>query len=170
MRLRDGRGTWGSGSGALSSLSQTPPGSKLRSDISSAEIRKHTLKGAVVRPCDPSPSRCEVWQASGSGGESGSESDRGLPALTRACFSLLPSSHPSSSSPAPPCRSLVSVPPPGLGHAPVHFRLLLWPPWLLQDEEEEGGSPQTAGNGCVNRTGAPSKAPQVPGPQAPASG
>lgn len=72
---------------------------------------------------------------------------------------LSPVSLPPPSSSAFPCRSLVSSPRPGPGHAPVHFRLLLWPPRFLRDEEEEGGSSQAAGNSGVSGTGGPSSAP-----------
>lgn len=72
---------------------------------------------------------------------------------------LSPVSLPPPSSSAFPCRSLVSSPRPGPGHAPVHFRLLLWPPRFLQDEEEEGGSSQAAGNSGVSGTRGPSSAP-----------
>ena len=66
---------------------------------------------------------------------------------------------PPPSTSAFPCRSLVSSPRPGPGHAPVHFRLLLRPPRFLQDEAEEGGSSQAAGNRGVSRTGDHSSAP-----------
>lgn len=67
--------------------------------------------------------------------------------LTPAYLSLLPLL------PRPPLQISGEQPQPGPGHAPVHLRLLLRPPRLLQDEEEEGGSSQRAGNGGVSRTG-----------------
>ncbi|OPJ66004.1 hypothetical protein AV530_004397 [Patagioenas fasciata monilis] len=38
---------------------------------------------------------------------------------------------------------------PAPGDAPVHLRLLLWAPWLLQDEEEERRGQRGAGDGGV---------------------
>ena len=78
---------------------------------------------------------------------------RGSPGVNPSLL-LSPAFLPPPSSSAFPCRSLVSSPRPGPGHAPVHFRLLLWPPRFLQDEEEEGGSSQAAGNSGVSGTGA----------------
>ena len=82
----------------------------------------------------------------------------GVPGVNPSLL-LSPAFLPPPSSSAFPCRSLVSSPRPGPGHAPVHFRLLLWPPRFLQDEEEEGGSSQAAGNSGVSGTGGPSSAP-----------
>ncbi|XP_032936220.1 uncharacterized protein LOC117007300 [Catharus ustulatus] len=49
---------------------------------------------------------------------------------------------------------------PAPGDAPVHLRLFLWPPRLLQDEEEEGRGGRGAGDGGVRSS--PRLSPPVP--------
>ena len=88
----------------------------------------------------------------------GASAASGVPAVNPSLL-VSPAFLPPPSSSAFPCRSLVSSPRPGPGHAPVHFHLLLRPPRFLQDEAEEGGSSQAAGNSGVSRTGGHSLAP-----------
>lgn len=72
------------------------------------------------------------------------------PSYSLSLFTFLPLFYP-----AFPYRHLVSIPPPGPGHAPVHFRLFLWSSRLLQDEEEEGRSSQREGDSGMSRTRVP---------------
>lgn len=110
-----------------------------KSGCQSSETRMHGALRDHPLMTWPLPQRWERPQAASAAS--------GVPLLVSPAFLPPPSSS------AFPCRSLVSSPRPGPGHAPVHFRLLLRPPRFLQDEAEEGGSSQAAGNSSVSRTG-----------------
>lgn len=149
------RGRGGRGQGRDEAAAARAPSPWARPAPVQGRTQLHRDQDARSCPRQPSATRPHPQGQERPRGASAASGDPGVsPSLL-----LSPASLPPPSSSAFPCRSLVSSPRPGPGHAPVHFRLLLWPPRFLQDEEEEGGSSQAAGNSGVSGTGGPSSAP-----------